>query len=244
MLPSMTIQRVAILVIGDEILSGDTQETNAHYMARELFGLGVSLRRIVVVPDEVDDIARHAAALSREHDVLITCGGIGPTHDDVTLESIARAFDVELEEHPELVALLRGWRGNDLDESHLRLARVPQGTELIWGGRSFPLLRVRNVYVLPGVPKLLRQEFATLLPLLHGEPLHERQFHTDVEELAIAAPLRALQQRHPDVSFGSYPSTDEAGAWSVRLVLKARDADALSSACDALTTQIEGLEEL
>ncbi len=157
MLRPMTIERVAILVVGDEILSGDTEEANAGFMARALFERGVTLGRIVVVPDHRHEIAAQVAGLADEFDVVITCGGIGPTHDDITLESIAQAFDVPLLDHPDLLALLHQWKGHDLDESHRRLARVPAPTVLHWYDDSFPLLQVNNVYVLPGVPRLLRR---------------------------------------------------------------------------------------
>jgi len=244
MLWHMTIDRVAILVVGDEILSGDTEEANAGHMARALFDRGVSLGRIVVVPDTTDEIASQVAVLAKEFDVVITCGGIGPTHDDVTLESIAQAFDVPLIEHPELMALLHKWRGDDLDEGHRRLARVPAPTMLHWYDDAFPLLQVNNVYVLPGVPRLLRQKLAHLLGRLAGEPQHQRQFSVTQDELSIADVLSAIQDRSPTVSVGSYPHTTAPGQWSLRLVLKSRDEDALDRACADLQSHLGGAQEL
>jgi molybdenum cofactor synthesis domain-containing protein len=244
MLRDMTIERVAILVVGDEILSGDTPEANAGFMARALFEQGVTLGRIVVVPDRPDEIAAQVAGLAEEFDVVITCGGIGPTHDDITMESIAQAFDVPLIDHPDLVALLHKWKGDDLDDSHRRLARVPAPTVLHWYDDSFPLLQVNNVYVLPGVPRLLRQKFANLLPRLAGEPLHQRQFTVTQNELSFANALRAIQDRSPTVSVGSYPYSTAPGKWGVRLVLKAHDKAALDRACEDLQSHLDNPQEL
>ncbi len=244
MLRPMTIQRVAILVVGDEILSGDTEEANAGYMARALFERGVSLGRIVVVPDVLDEIAGQLRPLAQDFDVVITCGGIGPTHDDITMESIARAFDVPLIDHPELLALLKKWKGASLNDSHRRLARVPAPTVLHWYDNNFPLVQVKNVYVLPGVPRLLKQKFTNLLPRLTGEPLHQRQFRTIRDELSFADALRKVQERSPDVSVGSYPYTETPGQWAVRLVLKAHDPKALNRACEDLTSTLGQQQEL
>lgn len=240
----MTIARVAILVVGDEILSGDTQESNAHYMACGLARVGASLRRVVVVPDELGEIARFTAELSAEFDVVISSGGVGPTHDDVTMEGIARGLGVPLVSHPELLALLETWRGEALDAAHHRLALVPEGAALIWTDKVFPLVQVRNVYILPGVPRLLRKKFDALLPRIQGEPQHQRQFQTDASELSLAAALGEVQAAHPRVVIGSYPFTPAERRWAVRLVLKARDAAELASACAELVSRIPGLTEL
>jgi len=240
----MPIDRVAILVVGDEILSGDTPEANTGFMARSLFERGVGLGRIVVVPDQPDEIATQVAALSGEFDAVITCGGIGPTHDDITMESIAQAFDVALVDHPDLVALLRKWKGDDLNDSHLHLARVPAPAVLHRINDSFPLVQVHNVYVLPGVPRLLRKKFPHVLARLRGEPLHQRQFTVTQDELSFAEALGAVQQRSPDVTVGSYPYTVADGQWAVRLVLKSRDRDALDRACEDLQSHLEAPVEL
>lgn len=244
MLRAMTIERVAILVVGDEILSGDTEEANAGFMARALYERGVSLGRVVIVPDDLDEIAQQLAGLAADFDVVITCGGIGPTHDDVTMEAIARAFDVALVEHPELLRLLQRWKGDDLEDRHRRLAQVPAPTVLHWFDDAFPLVQVENVYVLPGVPRLLKKKLEHLLPRLAGEPMHQRQFKTSHDELSIADALAAVADRWPDVSLGSYPHTPAPGQWAVRLVLKSRDFSALDSACADLQSHLDGLEEL
>ena len=239
----MTIDRVAILVVGDEILSGDTQETNARYMACALARVGASLRRVVVIPDDLDEIARFARELSDEFDVVLSSGGIGPTHDDVTMEGIARGFGLPLVPHPQLVALLTEWRGQDLDDALRRLALVPEGAALLWTDKLFPLVQIRNLYVLPGVPRLLRKKFDALLPHIEGEPTHQRQFHTDENELSLARDLGEVQASFPRVVIGSYPFTPQTHSWSVRLVLKARDEAELDAACATLRARIPSLTE-
>jgi molybdenum cofactor synthesis domain-containing protein len=240
----MTVPRVAILVIGSEILSGDTEETNARFMARHLAAVGASLRRVVIVPDDLAEIARFAAELAAEHDVVFTCGGIGPTHDDVTYEGIARAFGAPLVLHPEIVTLIEAWKGGPLDPAHQRLARVPEGATLFRGDGQFPVVRVQNVIVLPGVPRLLQRKFPELLCLVRGEPVLTRQFRTDETELSLAAALSGVQSAHPEVEIGSYPSTPASGAWTVRLVLRCRCADPLERACLALVAAIPSVREL
>jgi molybdenum cofactor synthesis domain-containing protein len=239
----MTINRVAILVVGDEILSGDTQETNAHYMACALSRVGASLGRIVVVPDDLSEIARFSRELSDEFDVVITSGGIGPTHDDVTMEGIALGLGLPLAAHPQLLDLLSEWRGSDLDDATARLALVPEGALLHWVDSAFPLVQIRNLYVLPGVPRLLRKKFDALLSRIEGEPTCERQFSTEDNELSFAAALREVQAAHPRVVMGSYPYTPMSKSWAVRLVLKARDQPDLDAACAALESRLPGLVE-
>lgn len=239
----MTINRVAILVVGDEILSGDTQETNAHYMACGLAQAGASLRRVVVIPDDLTEIARFARELSAEFDVVITSGGIGPTHDDVTMEGIARGLGLPLVRHPQLMALLTEWRGEDLDSALARLALVPEGASLLWTDKVFPLVQIRNLYILPGVPRLLRKKFDALLPRIEGEPTHQRQFRTDDNELFLASALGEVQAAHPRVVIGSYPYTPRTQQWVVRLVLKARDAAELEAACADLLARLPSLTE-
>src|SRR5438034_1268018 len=146
-----------IILIGNEILSGKIADVNAAYLCRELRQLGVDVRRISVVPDEVELIAREVVAQSRDFDVVFTSGGVGPTHDDVTIEGVARAMGVPVVRHPELVALLERYYRDKVTDAALRMAEIPEGAELITGnGLRFPNVAMRNVYVLPGVPEIFR----------------------------------------------------------------------------------------
>src|SRR5207249_12157418 len=139
-----------IVLIGNEIRSGKVVDANASYLCRELRALGVDVRRICAIPDEVELIAAEVAAQSRDFDVVFTSGGVGPTHDDVTIEGVARALGVAVVRHPQLAGLLRQYYGERLNEAHLKMAEVPEGAELV-GAESlrFPTIVMRNVYILP-----------------------------------------------------------------------------------------------
>jgi len=162
-----------IILIGNEILSGKIEDANAAYLCRELRGLGVDVQRITVIPDEVDTIAREVAFFSQEFDVVFTSGGVGPTHDDVTMEGVARAMKVSVVRHPGLVALLRQYYGDAVNDANLRMAEVPEGAELV-GAESvrFPTVLARNVYILPGVPEIFRRKFAAIRERFRDVPIH------------------------------------------------------------------------
>src|SRR2546422_9255372 len=147
-----------IVLIGNEILSGKVTDVNAAYLCRELRALGVDVRRIAVIPDEVDLIAREVATLSRDHDVVFTSGGVGPTHDDVTIEGVARAMDVKVVRHPLLVGILERHFGAQLNEAHLKMAEMPEGGQLV-GHEAvrFPTMLMRHVCIPPVVPRTLRR---------------------------------------------------------------------------------------
>jgi molybdenum cofactor synthesis domain-containing protein len=150
---AMRQKTAAIVVIGNEILTGKSADKNASFLIGEMYSLGVSLRRIVIIPDDTDVIATSVRECAGEFDYVFTSGGVGPTHDDVTIEGVARAFGREVVRHPELEAMLRGYFGDGIDGARLRMADAPAGSELIReGDLRWPVLAVQNVYVLPGVP--------------------------------------------------------------------------------------------
>src|SRR5262249_41203987 len=156
----MRQKTAAIIVIGNEILSGKSEDQNAGYLIKELYALGVALKRVVFIPDDVDDIIKAVRECSAQFDYVFTSGGIGPTHDDLTIASVARAFDRRLVRHPELESLIRGYFGDRVNETKLRLADVPEGSELVGGNiMSWPVLATENVYILPGVPDFFKRKF-------------------------------------------------------------------------------------
>src|SRR6185295_17173098 len=159
----MQQKTAAVVVIGNEILTGKSDDKNASFLIGELYRLGVALRRIVVIPDDLDLISREVIQCSKEFDYVFTSGGVGPTHDDVTIEGVARAFGREVVRHPELEAMLRGYFGDGIDDARLRMADAPTGSELIReGDLRWPVLAVENVVVLPGVPELFRKKFEAI----------------------------------------------------------------------------------
>jgi len=231
----------AILVIGNEILSGKVDEQNARYLIGELRRLGVSLRRIEVIPDVVEEIARSVRALAGAFDHVFTSGGVGPTHDDVTLQAVAEAFGVPMARDAELERQMReGW-GARLHERDLRMADIPVGARLEYGpagpGRSWPVVVVRNVWVLPGVPSIFRRKFEAVRELFRAPPIHGRALYSRAGEGVIAGALDETVAAFPGVEVGSYPHLD-APDYSVKITFDGRDAQAVDGALAFLTSRL------
>ncbi|CAM4700147.1 unnamed protein product [Leuciscus chuanchicus] len=238
----------AILIIGDEILKGHTVDTNSAFLCRGLRKLGVTIERITVVPDVQEVIAKEVAQLSSSVTHLITSGGIGPTHDDVTFESVAMAFDEGLHAHPELTKLVEGFFGTVTpDSAPMKLAMVPISAKLNFGvdpltgqRNRFPLVSVRNVYIFPGIPSLLERSFNGLTHLFSGSGVtfHTLEVFVDADETEIAPSLTKLQAGWGKrVSLGSYPDW-LSNYHRVRLVL---DSDSTEEVERARTQLIEEL---
>lgn len=231
----------AVVVIGNEILTGKFADENGPRAIERFRAVGVSLVRIAVIPDEVDTIADEVARASRLADVVVTSGGVGPTHDDVTLDGVARAFGLPLVVDDGLAALLDRF-GLPRDDANLRMAQVPRGATLIDDPVfRFPIVRVQNVYVLPGVPKLFRSKLEVVLAGLRGSVLHATRVFTDEDETALAARLTAVAGRHPTVQIGSYPRWGEVG-FRVMLTLEGTDADDVAAARADVAAHIDLVE--
>jgi molybdenum cofactor synthesis domain-containing protein len=234
MMAGMNNPTAAILVIGDEILSGKTEEQNARLLIGELRELGVALRRIVVIPDEVETVAAAVRELAAGFDHVFTSGGVGPTHDDVTIAGIARAFDAPIVRHPDLEARLRGYFGDKTDESKLRMADVPAGAELIDNADlRWPILACRNVYILPGVPEHFRKKFMAIRERFRVAPFYARALFTHEEEFDLAGELTRVAEAHPQVAIGSYPNFSSP-EYRVKLTIESKDGAALEAAVAAL----------
>ena len=225
------MRTAAVVIIGDEILKGKFADENTPYLVRQLRALGVDLVRVAIVPDVVDEIADEVRRCSSRAEIVFTTGGVGPTHDDVTLEAIAEAFRVPLVSCPDLVELL-GRRVSDMNEAARRMTELPEGYELLWDeGIWFPLVKVQNVHVFPGVPAFLKLKFEAACWRWRGEPVVARTLTTDESELQIAARLTEAQERFSMVEIGSYPRFDD-GPRHVIVTLEGRDSDAVE-ACEA-----------
>lgn len=195
-----------IVIIGDEILSGKFVEENAAFLIGELRALGVELRRISVIPDELDDIAATVVDFAGRFDHVFTSGGVGPTHDDLTMAGIARGFGTSVERVPELEQRVRAYYGERLVEANLRLAEAPAGAVLVWGrDQVWPVVSYRNVYILPGVPTLFRRKFVDIRDRFRAEPVTVTRVYVDADEGAIAGDLDAVVAAFPAVRVGSYP---------------------------------------
>jgi molybdenum cofactor synthesis domain-containing protein len=213
-----------IILIGNEILSGKIADANAAFLCRELRALGVEVRKISVIPDEVDLIAAEVREFSEALDVVFTSGGVGPTHDDVTMEGVARAVGTRVIRHPRLIALLEAYYKGPVNEARLRLAEVPEGAELVSDGAlMFPAVAVRNVYILPGVPEIFRQKFEALKERFRETPFHLASVFVAVGEGTLAEHLNALVARHPVLMVGSYPEFSNP-EYKVKVTLESKDA--------------------
>lgn len=200
---------VGVVIVGNEVLAGRVEEQNARFLCAALREAGAQLGRITVVPDDADEIADDIRRMAARFDYVLTTGGIGATHDDVTLSGIARAFELPLVTEPHLDGLLRLYFRDAYDAGVARMALVPQGAELIGRERPiYPLVRVRNVFAFPGVPRFLREKFELARPFLAGPPLVLRQVFLNVPEDRVAVLLTAFDADHPEVSVGSYPKFD------------------------------------
>lgn len=203
----MQQKTAAVVVIGNEILTGKSEDKNASYLIGELYKLGVALRRVVVIADDVTEIARAVRECAAEFDYVFTSGGVGPTHDDVTIEGVARAFDRPVVRIPELEAMLRSYFGEGVNEARLRMADAPDGSQLIKAaGLRWPVLATENVYVLPGVPELFRSKFEAIRERFRCDPYYVGAVYTREDEFDIAPRLDRVAANHPDVDIGSYPT--------------------------------------
>ncbi len=233
----------AVLVIGDEILSGKVEEANVAVLARTLRGLGVQLRRVVVVMDDIDAIVREVRELSRAHDWLFTSGGVGPTHDDVTVEAVAKAFDVRVVSSPEMEEMLRGHYKERCTEGHLRMALVPEGaalevtTEVTW-----PTIRLGNTWLLPGIPEVFRMKLPVVvahlsLPQHRAHAFVTHAAYVKIDEGTLKPLLDRVVATFPDVAIGSYPKWFDP-SYKTKLTFDGRDEARVLAARDAFVASL------
>jgi len=235
----------AVIVIGNEVLSGRTADANLPYLAKVLNDIGVSVREARIIPDDEAVIAETVNACRVAFDYVLTTGGIGPTHDDITAASIARAFSVPLERNPEAMrALEQHYRPEELNPARQKMADIPAGATLIDNPVSkAPGFQLDNVFVLPGVPVIMRAMFDGIRGRLRGgAPVLSRTIAAFTTEGAIAEGLGKIQAQNPDVDIGSYPFV-RAGRFGVSLVARSPDAAALDRAADEIRDLIHAIGE-
>jgi len=229
----------AVLVIGDEVLSGRTQDTNTNTIARFLSALGIDLIEARVIGDDPDRIVAALNELRTAHDYVFTTGGIGPTHDDMTADAVARAFGVALPEHPEALAILGKRYGDEFNAARRRMARIPEGGSLIANPvTDAPGFQIDNVFVMAGVPRIMQAMLEDVAPRLRtGAVVHSRTLRvTGVGEGSIADVLSAAAGTDRDLSFGSYPfGHGSVGEMGTNLVVRGRDAAAVRTATGRLS---------
>ncbi|MDP3740521.1 MAG: molybdopterin-binding protein [Hyphomonadaceae bacterium] len=240
----------AVILIGDELLSGRTQDSNLKTIAEFLAPLGVEVREARVIPDVHETIVATVQAMKQGHNYVFTTGGIGPTHDDITADAVAAAFGRTIDVRADAVAILRPWyeaRGQDINEGRMRMARIPAGAELIQNPVSAaPGFMLGNVFVMAGIPSVMRGMLSDVGHRIQGGAVvHSHTVRaTGVREGDIAEPLGALARARPEVSFGSYPWARLRGKnvdYGSNLVARSRDADLIAAAVAALVELVESL---
>lgn len=222
----------ALIIIGNEILSGRTQDTNTAWLAERLVSRGVRMVEARTIPDYHDVIISSVRELSQKVDYVFTTGGIGPTHDDITTECIAAAFDLKLVEDKEARNLLLDYYGaEELTESRLKMAKVPEGARLIPNPvTAAPGFNVANVYVMAGVPRIMQGMFDHVVDMIEiGDPVLSNTVSCQLPESVVAADLGTLQEKYPDIEIGSYPHY-RGGVLGLSIVLRSVDEDILGEA--------------
>src|ERR1700760_580565 len=232
-----------ILVIGDEILSGRTKDKNIGFIAEYLTNIGIDLKEVRVVADEEPEIIAALNALRKRYNYVFTTGGIGPTHDDITADAVAKAFGVKIDHHPEVVARFQERFGEDLNEARLRMARIPDGADLIQSATILaPGFKIDNVIVMAGVPSIMQAMMDIISPKLKsGVKMLSDSVRANAREGDIGGPLRAIREAQPDTIIGSYPFVDEEKKPNTNLVVRSRDPNKLAAAMNEVKEMLAGL---
>jgi molybdenum cofactor synthesis domain-containing protein len=236
---TVVTETAAVLLVGNELLSGKVAEANLLELARTLRALGIRLERALVLPDDLGVLSREIAALAGSHDVVFTSGGVGPTHDDVTVEAVARAFGTESTLDPTFAALIRSAYGERCTPEHLRMALVPKGSVLAASpDGAWPVPVLKNVWMLPGVPEVFREKLATVRAWLRGPaPFVSRAVYTLLEEARLKPMLDALVIGHVGVEIGSYPRWFEP-TYKTKITFDARDEALVEAAARAFVESL------
>jgi len=230
------------IIIGDEILSGKFPDENSPWLVQRCKELGIDLIQIAVIRDQVDEIANTIRRCSSISDYVFTTGGVGPTHDDVTMVGVAEAFETQLHRHPDIEAILKEKMGEQCTEEALTMADIPINAQLWWDGSLFfPQVVLENVLIFPGVPKLLKMKFNAVAHRLKSTPKTVVELVTTASESEIAKDLALVQQQWPEISIGSYPRYDKK-PWTVIISLSGRNTSSIKAAAASLRQKIKILD--
>jgi molybdenum cofactor synthesis domain-containing protein len=229
-----------VIIIGNEILSGKVEDANSSFLAKELRAIGVTLMRISVIPDDAEIVGRETVTFSAAYDYVFTSGGVGPTHDDVTMEGIASGFNVRIIRHHELVRHLMKYCSGRTNTAIMKMADIPEGAEIIDVGEAgLPLVSFRNVFILPGIPQYLEKKFSAVKERFRCSPFYLKRLYLNARESDIAEPLNKVVAENRDVSFGSYPVIDNA-EYKVVVTAESRSRDRLDLSVDDLLKRLPG----
>ncbi len=234
----MRDKTAAMIVIGNEILSGKVADSNAVFLARELRGLGVSLERILVIPDDLDAIADAVREYQPKYDVVFTSGGVGPTHDDITISGIARGLGRRVVLHPEIESTIRRLVGDSINAAHLKMAEVPEGANVLFQlDQKFPIVQVDNIFILPGIPEIFREKLQALRSRLAVDPYFLRIVFLNAHESSIACFLDETLAAFPQLQLGSYPKLGDS-EYRVRITLESKDEEYVNQALEHLVSKL------
>jgi molybdenum cofactor synthesis domain-containing protein len=227
-----------IIIIGNEVLSGKTQDINSYFLCVELRQLGVEVQKISTIQDEVNLIGQEVANFSKRFDLVFTTGGVGPTHDDVTIEGIAQGFSVPVIRHPEIENRMRQRLGREVNDARLRMANVPEGAVLLATEALFaPVVNIHNVYVFPGIPRILQERFHAIKERFRDDPYFLKNVFLRYGEGVIAATLNDLLTKFPHLLLGSYPVLDLPD-YKVKVTLESKDSNYLDNALRSLVASL------
>lgn len=227
-----------IVIIGNEVLSGKTQDINSYFLCTELRQLGVEVQKISTIQDEIPLIGQEVAEFSERFDFVFTTGGVGPTHDDVTIDGIAHGFGLKVVRHPDIERRMRQRLGGDVNEARLRMANVPEGATLLATEALFaPVLNIRNVYIFPGIPKILQERFHAIKERFRESPYFLKNVYVRYGEGIIAAMLNDLLVKFPQIMLGSYPVLD-LEEYKVKVTLESKDAAYLDRALQTFVASL------
>jgi len=236
-------QSVAVLIIGNEVLSGRTREANAWFAAKTLFDVGCKLSEVVIVPDIQSIIVSTLQRLQQQYDAVITSGGIGPTHDDITMQSVADAMGVPLLEHADTIQVMTDYYGKDaLTEGRRRMARLPQGAKPILCEQSIcPGALLKNVYVFAGVPDIFASQLTSVLDDFKGVSFIRQEIEVSLPESLFAAALGNIQSLYPELEIGSYPKMCGSSPQG-RISISGTDNTKISAATQHIQTMLEDIQ--
>ncbi|MBI5049320.1 MAG: competence/damage-inducible protein A [Nitrospirae bacterium] len=227
-----------IILIGNEILSGKVRDYNSSYLASELWSLGVSLMRISVIPDDPGIIGKEAVFFSKTYDYVFTSGGVGPTHDDVTMEGIAEGFGVKLMRHPELAERFCRRFGDSANDAVMKMAFIPEGAEIMdVGDKVFPLVIFKNIFIFPGIPEYLKNKFTAVKERFRSASFSLKKLFLTVDEPEIALALNKVVAGNPDVAIGSYPVLGNQ-EYKVMVTVESKLENAMNKAVEELINRM------
>jgi molybdenum cofactor synthesis domain-containing protein len=222
-----------IVIIGNEVLSGKTRDTNSHFFCTELRQLGVELQKISTIQDDIEIIGKEVAAFSKRFDYVFTSGGVGPTHDDVTIEGVAHGLGLKVVRHPDIERRMRLRLGDQVNEARLRMANVPEGATLLATEAPFAaIVKIRNIYIFPGIPRILEERFHAIKETFRDTPYYLKNVYVRYGEGVIASILNDLLVKFPNLMLGSYPVLDVPD-YKVKVTLESKDANYLEQALRA-----------